>query len=168
MLEDFNNVQKTDIHDIHKHCIPLNIPYLILPWWWVSWTTFIILISKLLNAVFSKIFLPWNLIIRTKGVVTTSNESKMLSVKMGPLSLGVYLILPTTNRKGVLYFASKCKQVYSLPSHHYWQRFLALDCSSVTSSEPKIISLKMSLLSVGVAFSQPRNPFCKRLLPPGV
>ena len=33
MLKDLNNVQEADINDIHDHCIPLDIPYLISPWW---------------------------------------------------------------------------------------------------------------------------------------
>ena len=65
ILTDLNNVQQTDISDIHEHCIPLNIPYLISPWWWVAWTTFITLLLKLPNAIFWKGFLLWDLIIRT-------------------------------------------------------------------------------------------------------
>ena len=65
MIADLNHVQQNDISDLHKHCIPLDIPYLISPWWWVAWTTFIILVSKFLNASFSKRFLLSNLIIRT-------------------------------------------------------------------------------------------------------
>ena len=33
MLADLNNDQQTDINDIHEHFIPLDIPYLIPPWW---------------------------------------------------------------------------------------------------------------------------------------
>ena len=32
MFTDLNNVQQTDISDIHEHCIPLDIRYLISPW----------------------------------------------------------------------------------------------------------------------------------------
>ena len=49
MLLELSNVQQTDISDMHVHCIPLEIPYLISPLWWVAWTTFIILVSGLLN-----------------------------------------------------------------------------------------------------------------------
>ena len=28
-----NNVQQTDINEIYEHCIPVDIPYLISPWW---------------------------------------------------------------------------------------------------------------------------------------
>ena len=54
-------------------------------------------------------------------LAVTSNEAKMLPLKMSLPSLGVYisgLVLPTTNGKGFLYFANKCEQVYSLLSHH--------------------------------------------------
>ena len=194
MLTDLNNVQQTDISDIHKHCMLLEIPYLILPWWWVTWTTFRILESKLLNAIFLKGFLFWKLIIRkiicyppqraerlvfctvtvskfmncystTIGkdfllwlLAVTSSEAKMLPIKVILTSLGVFrcLVLPTTNGKGFLYFASKCKQVYSLLIHHYWQNAFALDCCSINSNEVKMLPLKMGLPSLGVAFSQVR------------
>ena len=53
MLVDLNIVQQTDLSDMHGHSIPLNIPYLTPPWWRVV-HTFIILVSKLLNAIFHK------------------------------------------------------------------------------------------------------------------
>ena len=31
MLTGINNVKKTDISDIHEHCTPFNIQYLITP-----------------------------------------------------------------------------------------------------------------------------------------
>ena len=46
------------------------------------------------------------------------------------------------NGKSYLYFATKCKQIYALLSHHYWQRFFTLDCCSVTSNESKMHPLK--------------------------
>ena len=32
MFADLNNVQQTDISDMHEHYIPLDIPYLTSPW----------------------------------------------------------------------------------------------------------------------------------------
>ena len=39
---DLNNDQVTDIRDIHDHCIPLDVPYLLSPWQWMTWNTLII------------------------------------------------------------------------------------------------------------------------------
>ena len=64
------------------------------------------------------------------------------------------MVLPTTSRKDFLYFASKCKQVYSLLPRHYWQGVFALDCCLVTSNEAKILPLKMGLPTLEVVFSQ--------------
>ena len=33
MLLELSNVQQTDISDMHVHCIPLDIPYLMSPLW---------------------------------------------------------------------------------------------------------------------------------------
>ena len=33
MLADLNNVQQTDVSDIHEQYIPLSISYLTSPWW---------------------------------------------------------------------------------------------------------------------------------------
>ena len=33
MLADLDNVQQTDIGDMHEHCIPIDIRYLASPWW---------------------------------------------------------------------------------------------------------------------------------------
>ena len=55
-----------------------------------------------------------------------------------------------------MYFANKCKQVYKLLPHRYWQGFLALVIRSVTSNETKILPLKMSLPSSGAALFQAR------------
>ena len=92
----------------------------------------------------------------------------MLPLKISLPSLGVYevcLVLPTTKRKGFLYFASKFKQVCSLLPHHYWQEFFALDCYPVTSNEAKMLPPKMSLPSLGVAFSQARYSLVKSSYP---
>ena len=32
-----NKVQLTDISDIHENCIPRDVPYLTLAWWWLEW-----------------------------------------------------------------------------------------------------------------------------------
>ena len=39
--QDLSNVQVTEIKDIREHCIPLDVPYLTSPWWWVPWTIFL-------------------------------------------------------------------------------------------------------------------------------
>ena len=111
--------------------------------------------------------------------VVTTNEAKMIPLKIGLSSLGVYYAsvsnckdcYPTTagkdfliffsgfthhNGKIFLYFASKCKQLYGLLPHHCWQGFFALVIFSVTSNEVKMLPLKMGLPSLGVAFSQAR------------
>ena len=33
---DLNNVQLTEIRDIHEQCEPLDTLYLVSPWWWVA------------------------------------------------------------------------------------------------------------------------------------
>ena len=55
-----------------------------------------------------------------------------------------------------LYFASKCKQLYGLLTHHCWQGLFALAICSVTSNEANMLPFKMGLPSLGVAFSQAR------------
>ena len=85
---------------------------------------------------------------------------------MGLQSLGVYYVsvssckdcYPTTigkdfliffsgfahrNGKGFLYFASKCKQMYGMLPHHYWEEFFALVICSVTSNETRMLLLKI-------------------------
>ena len=66
------------------------------------------------------------------------------------------MALTTTNGKCFSYFASKCKQVYSLPPRHYWQGFFALECCSVTYNKAKMLPQKMGLPSLRVAFSLAR------------
>ena len=59
--------------------------------------------------------------------------------------------------------------MYGLLPHRYWQGFFALVICSATSNETKMLQLKMCLLILGVAFSQPDKVlFGKKLLPPGV
>ena len=90
----------------------------------------------------------------------TFSEPKMLPLKMGLLSLGVYYIsvnswkdsYPTTtgkdfstffsgftqhSRNGLLYVSCKCTQMYRLLPHHYWQSLFALVICSVTCNETK-------------------------------
>ena len=57
MLADLSDAQQTNISDIHEHYLRLDIPYLILTLWRMTWKTFIIVVSKLLNdAIFHKDF----------------------------------------------------------------------------------------------------------------
>ena len=51
------------------------------------------------------------------------------------------------------YFTSKCKQIYGMLFHHYWQGFFALIFCSVTSNQAKMLPLKMGHLSLEVAFT---------------
>ena len=53
-------------------------------------------------------------------------------------------------------FEIKCELMYGLLPHRYWQRCFALVVRSFTSSEAKILPLKMGLPSLGAAFSQAR------------
>ena len=87
-------------------------------------------------------------------LAVSANEAKRLPLKMGLPSLRVYYVwfYPAPTRRVFLYFASMCKQVYSLLPHHYWQGSFALDCCSVTNNEAKIPPLEKGLPSVGVAF----------------
>ena len=111
--------------------------------------------------------------------VITFIEAKMLTLKMGLPSLGVYYLCvscckdcyPTNTGKDfliffsgfthhngkVLYFASKCKQLYGLLHHHCFQGFFALVICWVTSNEPNMLRFKMSLQSLRVTFSHPRH-----------
>ena len=111
--------------------------------------------------------------------VITSKEAKMLSLKMGLPSLGVYYLCvscckdcyPTntckdfliffpgfTHHNGkVLYFACKCKQLYALLHHHCFQEFFALVICWVTSNEANTLRFKISLPSLRVTFSHPRH-----------
>ena len=115
-------------------------------------------------------------------LAVTSNETKMLSLKIGLPSLGVYYVnvssykdhFPATAGKDFFYIflwlcspqregnfefcnASKYIQVYNLLPHHYWQGFFALVCCAVTSNEAKMLPQKMGLPCLGVvAFSQVR------------
>ena len=129
---------------------------------WCPWTSCCILYSKQrINA--SRCMDCYPTIIGKEFLLSllavTSNEAKMLSLKIGLLSLGVYYVaMVLANGKDFLYFAKKCKQVYSLLPHHYWQGFFALDCCSVTSNE---FPLKMGLPSLQVAFSQARYSFLR-------
>ena len=116
----------------------------------------------------------------------TSNEAKTLPQKVGLPNLEVYYVnvrsykdcypniywkhffLSSFNEKSCLYFTSKCKQMYGLLPHRYWQGFFALVICSATSNEAKMLQLKMGLLILEVAFSQPDKVlFGKKLLPPG-
>ena len=58
-------------------------------------------------------------------------RGKNATTKNGSPKLVIYLclVLHTTNGKDFLYFARKCKQVYSVLPHNYWQGYFALDCA---------------------------------------
>ena len=118
-----------------------------------------------------------------------SIEGKMLPLKMGLPRLWVYYVsvssyndcyppligkdfffsgLSHHNMKSFLYFTSKCKQLHGLLPHHYWQGFFALVICLVISKEPKILPLKMGLLTLGSSLQPGKVLFGKRLLLPGV
>ena len=94
------------------------------------------------------------------------NEIKMLPLKMGLPSLGVYYIsvssykecYPTNVDKDFfdifLWFYSPEREGHFLFCNA--SKGLALVCCAVTSNEAKIFPQKMSLPSLGVAFSQVR------------
>ena len=96
----------------------------------------------------------------------TSNEVKMLPLKINgspKFKSTLCLVLLTTNKKGFLHFASKCKEVYSLLSQRFCpvRSFFALDCCSVIFSEKKMLSLEIGLPSLVVAFSQARYSYIR-------
>ena len=53
---DLNNGQLTEIRSVYEHFITLDIPHLLSPWWWVIWTTLIIVDYLMVNAITSTYF----------------------------------------------------------------------------------------------------------------
>ena len=86
----------------------------------------------------------------------TSNEAKMLPLKISVLSLEacyVWVYPPSSNGNGFINFASKFNQVYCLVPHDYWQSWIALDSYLVTSNEAKMFPHKMTVLILEIVFS---------------
>ena len=119
------------------------------------------------STTIGKNFLLWLLAV-------TSNKAKIIPLKMGlpglrifyvatckqlsgllfigPSSLQGFFFSSFTHHNGKSFLCCKCNQLYGLLPHHYWQWFLALVICLITSNETKMLSLKMGLQGLGVAF----------------